>query len=101
MLLTAYLLGAIMKKNFYFVDSIQWAAAWLKQHEIEPLQCSTTYRNGILLHISYDEFIAIYDLNKPDIREYKGRDFTEYQAEHGEGLLVISCYKEAPYKRVK
>jgi len=91
-----------MKKNFYFVDSIQWAAAWLKQHKIEPIKCTTTYRNGILLHISYDEFIAIYDLNKPDIREYRGRDFTEYQAEHGKGLLVISCYKELPaVKRVK
>ena len=90
-----------MKEKFYFIDSINWASAWLKQHKIEPISCTTTYLKGIQLHISYDEFVSIYDLSKEGIREYKGRDFTEYQAEHGDGLLVVSCYKEIPYKRVR
>lgn len=83
-----------MNENFYFVDSIQLAAAWIKQHEIEPLQVHVTYNKGIRLHLSLEDFCKLYSLEDENIKTYLGRDFIEYQIKHAEGMLIISCYKE-------
>ena len=84
---------------FYFVDSINMAAAWLKQHKIEPIVVNTTFQKGIYINITLRDFERIY--SKEEAAIINANSFIEYRICHADGMLVIAAYKEKhlPKKR--
>jgi predicted methyltransferase MtxX (methanogen marker protein 4) len=75
------------------VEAFSLAAAWLRKHQAEAKIATISGGSRVNLLISYEDFTSLYSIE--EAKTFRGQSFTEYQIEHGGGLLIISCYKEA------